>query len=103
MIACWVEGTWGSFFSHFNGPPTRNKRFRLRRPVRVGILEPQTVPAELLADPIRARTYLANLVLAARRPLGLPDLPPITVGQQDEDAEPTASNAAVAHDKPDLV
>ncbi|MFO0852348.1 MAG: lysophospholipid acyltransferase family protein [Gemmataceae bacterium] len=100
VIACWVEGTWGSFFSHFNGPPTRNKRFHLRRPVRVGVLEPRTVPAEVLGDPLRARAFLANWVLEARRPLGLPDLPPVTVGQQDEDAE-DADNAAVASDKPD--
>jgi 1-acyl-sn-glycerol-3-phosphate acyltransferase len=84
VVPCWVEGTWGSYFSHMHGPPTTNKKLRPRRPVWVGVLEPRRIPPEVLEDPIRGRAYLARLVVAARRPLGLPEV----VVPDDPDANP---------------
>jgi 1-acyl-sn-glycerol-3-phosphate acyltransferase len=90
VVACWLEGVWGCYFSYAGGPPTKNKRFDLRRPIRVGVSEPEVIPAEVLADPMRTRIYLMNRVLAARQHLGLPDVPPVELespGHRDEPEE----------------
>ena len=79
VLSLWIEGTWGSYFSHFNGPPTTNKPRDFRRPVAVGVSGPEVLPAELLASHIRTRFYLMNRVLAARAHLGLPDVPAVEV------------------------
>ena len=34
VVVCWIEGNWGSFFSYFNGSPTKNKRFDFWRHYR---------------------------------------------------------------------
>lgn len=75
VIACWIEGGWGSFVSYKNGPPTKNKPLDIRRPIRIGISEPVFVPAEVLADHWQTRRYLMAAVLRARTHLGLPELP----------------------------
>jgi 1-acyl-sn-glycerol-3-phosphate acyltransferase len=75
VIACWIEGTWGSYFSHQNGPPMSGKPFDFRRPVTVGASEPVIVPPEILADPWQTRFHLMNEVSEARRHLGLTPLP----------------------------
>ena len=74
VIACWIEGTWGSYFSHKNGPPKSGKPFDFRRPVTIGTSEPAFVPSEILADPWQTRFYLMNAVSDARRHLGLAPL-----------------------------
>jgi len=79
VLALWIEGTWGSYFSHFNGPPTTNKPRDFRRPVFVGVSGPEVLPAELLASHIRTRFTLMNRVLAARAHVGLPAVPPVEV------------------------
>ena len=84
VYACWIEGGWGSYMSYFNGPPTKNKKKDVRRPIGVGISSPITVPPELLADHLSTRIYLMNLVLAARSHLGLPPLPPFELAGRDE-------------------
>lgn len=76
VVACWIEGGWGSFASYYNGPPTKNKRPDFRRPITVAVAEPEVVPAEVLADPMRTRVYLMNRVSAARAYAGLEPLPP---------------------------
>jgi 1-acyl-sn-glycerol-3-phosphate acyltransferase len=76
VYACWIEGGWGSFMSYFNGPPTKNKAKKdVRRPLGIGISAPITIPREELAEHLRTRIHLMNLVLAAREHLGLPPLP----------------------------
>lgn len=75
VIACWIEGTWGSYFSHQNGPPMTGKPFDFRRPVTVGASEPVIVSPEILADPWQTRFHLMNEVSDARRHLGLMPLP----------------------------
>ena len=49
----------------------------------VGVSAPERVPAEILADHIATRFHLMNLVLGARRHLGLPDLPAVAVPTRD--------------------
>jgi 1-acyl-sn-glycerol-3-phosphate acyltransferase len=72
LVVCWIEGGWGSYFSYFNGPPTRNKRFDLRHPVTIAIAAPQQLPAKLLDDQMETRHYLMRECLRMREALGLP-------------------------------
>lgn len=76
VVSCWIEGGWGSYFSFYNGPPTRNKRPDFRYPITVSVAEPEIVPAEVLADHMATRLFLMERVQAARRLLGLPDCEP---------------------------
>jgi 1-acyl-sn-glycerol-3-phosphate acyltransferase len=88
VYTCWIEGAWGSYMSYFNGPPTKNKKKDLRRPIGIGVSAPVTIPAEVLADHLPTRIYLMNLVLAARAHLGLPALPPFELpAKEDADEE----------------
>jgi 1-acyl-sn-glycerol-3-phosphate acyltransferase len=74
VFACWIEGSWGSFFSHRGGPPTKGKRFDFWRPIRIGIVGPIKLDAAMLADHMATRMYLMQQVAAARAPLGLEPL-----------------------------
>jgi len=76
VFACWIEGGWGSYMSYFNGPPTRNKKKDVRRPIGVAISAPVMVPPEPLADHLPTRLRLMNLVLTARAHLDLPAIAP---------------------------
>jgi 1-acyl-sn-glycerol-3-phosphate acyltransferase len=79
VVAAWIEGTWGSYFSHFNGPPTKNKRFDFRHKVCVSLADPVTIPPEVLQNHLVTRIHLMNLVAAARLHQGLPSLPLATL------------------------
>jgi 1-acyl-sn-glycerol-3-phosphate acyltransferase len=74
VVACWIEGGWGSWSSFWNGPPFKNKRFDIRRPINIGVSVPVVVDKELLNDPMRTREHLKQMVLDARRHLGLPPI-----------------------------
>lgn len=87
VVACWVEGGWGAWCSYFNGPPTKNKRMDFRRRMVVGLSEPETVPAEILADQMRTRIHLMNRVAAVRPSLGLPALPIVELPTKDDESE----------------
>ncbi len=92
VFATWIEGGWGSYTSHANGPPTTNKRPDFRRPLDIGMSAAVTVAPEVLEDHLRARTHLMNLVGAARAHLGLDPLPPFELPAKADDAadEPDA-------------
>jgi 1-acyl-sn-glycerol-3-phosphate acyltransferase len=75
VIAAWIEGGWGSFFSYQGGPPIKGKRPDFRRPIDVGYAEPFTVPKDLLDDHWATRFYLMNKVGAARALVGQPRIP----------------------------
>jgi 1-acyl-sn-glycerol-3-phosphate acyltransferase len=87
VVACWIEGNWGSYTSYRNGPPTKNKKLDIRRPIDVGLSAPEVVPADVLADHLPARVYLMNRVLEARKHLGLSPVPPVELPTRDEPAE----------------
>lgn len=86
IFACWIEGSWGSFMSYFNGLPTKNKKKDVRRPIGIGMSAPITIPPEELEEHLRTRIHLMNVVLAAREHLGLPPVPPFELAAK-EDAE----------------
>jgi 1-acyl-sn-glycerol-3-phosphate acyltransferase len=71
VVVCWIEGGWGSYFSYFNGLPTKNKRFDWWRRIDVAVSPPQQLAAELLGDQRATRRYLMQACLEARRHLGL--------------------------------
>jgi 1-acyl-sn-glycerol-3-phosphate acyltransferase len=71
VVVCWIEGGWGSFASYWNGPPLQNKLPDWRRWIGVAIAEPETLPAEVLADGRATRAYLMRACLECRRHLGL--------------------------------
>jgi 1-acyl-sn-glycerol-3-phosphate acyltransferase len=75
VVACWVEGGWGSKFSYRNGPPTVNKPMDVRRKIDVGVSAAEAVPADVLADQMATRLHLMNRVSAMRAALGLSPLP----------------------------
>jgi 1-acyl-sn-glycerol-3-phosphate acyltransferase len=67
VIPCWIEGGWGSYFSYYNGPPTKNKPFDWKRTITFAFGEPEVVPPDILADHRKTREYLRNAVLALRQ------------------------------------
>jgi 1-acyl-sn-glycerol-3-phosphate acyltransferase len=74
VVACWIEGGWGSWSSFWNGPPFKGKRLDLRRPINVGVSAPVVLDAETLADQLRTRELLKQMVIDARKHLGLPPI-----------------------------
>jgi 1-acyl-sn-glycerol-3-phosphate acyltransferase len=89
VVACWIEGGWGSFTSYCGGPPTVNKHLDRRRPIAIGIQPPQVLDQALFASRHRTREYLMRACLAARRCLGLEPLPlaPPLTNQPDSNAQ----------------
>ena len=85
IVSCWIEGSWGCYFSHYNGPPTKNKKFDFRRPIQVGVSSPITIPPLLLTDHLVTRIYLMNCVLNARTHLGLPEVPRVEILTKEEE------------------
>jgi 1-acyl-sn-glycerol-3-phosphate acyltransferase len=71
IIPCWIEGNWGSYFSHRSGPPMKNKRFDLRRRIDVVVGEPITIDKAQLEDQRGMRLFLMQECLRLRELLGL--------------------------------
>ncbi len=72
VLACWIEGGWGSFTSYCNGPPLRGKRLDWRRRIDIALETPRILDAVILADQHATRHYLMRTCLECRRYLGLP-------------------------------
>jgi 1-acyl-sn-glycerol-3-phosphate acyltransferase len=91
VVACWIEGGWGSFFSYQGGPPAKNKRPDWWRRIDVAYDEPRPIDPAVLADQHATRAHLRRAVLDCRRYLGLPV--PGEGDQKDtgdaDDADPT--------------
>lgn len=85
VFAAWIEGGWGSYTSHRDGPPVRGKKPDVRRRVGVGMSAAVAVPADVLDEHLRTRTHLMNLVSAARAHVGLDPLPPFELPTKAED------------------
>jgi 1-acyl-sn-glycerol-3-phosphate acyltransferase len=81
VFACWIEGNWGSFFSHRGGPPTKGKRIDFWKHIDIGIVGPVAIDPAMLADHMATRLFLMHQVAAAREPLGLP---PVELPMSDE-------------------
>jgi 1-acyl-sn-glycerol-3-phosphate acyltransferase len=71
VVVCWIEGGWGSFFSYYKGPPTKNKPFDIRHPIGVAVGAPHVLDKAVLADHLQTRQYLMEQCAAARTYLGL--------------------------------
>jgi 1-acyl-sn-glycerol-3-phosphate acyltransferase len=71
IVVCWIEGGWRSYFSYYNGPPTRNKPMDLRRPIQIAVGVPQWLAPDVLADQRTTRLALMRECLQMRRYLGL--------------------------------
>jgi 1-acyl-sn-glycerol-3-phosphate acyltransferase len=71
VVACWIEGGWGSYLSYKGGPPFKNKRLDFWRRIDVAVGEPQPLDPALLADQRATRAYLMQLCLDCRKYLGL--------------------------------
>ncbi len=84
VVACWIEGGWGSYFSFKNGSPTKNKPKEFRRLISIGYSAPIAVPPDVLADHLATRLYLMNRVNEARTHLGLDLLPEATLPKRGE-------------------
>jgi 1-acyl-sn-glycerol-3-phosphate acyltransferase len=74
VVVCWIERSWGCYFSYFNGPPTRNKRMDFARPIDIGVGPAQYLDPAILADQRGTRIYLMQACLESRRYLGLEPL-----------------------------
>ncbi len=74
VVACWIEGGWGSWASFRGGPPFKGKRPDFRLPIDIGVSAPVVLDAETVADQRRTREVLRQMVLDARRHLGLPSV-----------------------------
>jgi 1-acyl-sn-glycerol-3-phosphate acyltransferase len=85
VFCCWIEGAWGSYTSHFDGPPTKNKRRDFRRPITVAVSPPIRVDRAMLAHHLATRLFLMNRMLDARQSLGLPEAPPFEVPAVNDD------------------
>ncbi len=92
VILCWIEGGWGSFFSYYNGLPTKNKRFDFWRHIDIAMEAPRTIDLALLDDPRAVRKHLMQACLNARRHLGLEplalELTAETEGMEEEEKMP---------------
>jgi acyl-[acyl-carrier-protein]-phospholipid O-acyltransferase / long-chain-fatty-acid--[acyl-carrier-protein] ligase len=66
VVACWIEGSWGSFWSHRHGPVGRNKPFDILRKITIAVGKPEILPPDLLADGPKTRHYLREKVLVMR-------------------------------------
>lgn len=82
VVVCWIDGGWGSYLSYCNGPPSKNKRIDILRPIGIGVGAPQVLSAEILADHRTTRLYLMQQCAEARKYLGLE---PLATPQTDEE------------------
>jgi 1-acyl-sn-glycerol-3-phosphate acyltransferase len=88
VVACWIEGGWGSYFSYFGGPPLTKKKWDFWRRIDVAVSVPTVLDTTILADHRTTRTYLMEACLNARRCLGL-ETP---MSQPEFEEEPVAKN-----------
>src|SRR5439155_21312745 len=71
VVLCWIEGNWKSFFSYFQGPPTKNKRLDFWRRIDVAVGQAERLDPAVLTDHRTTRTYLEQRCREMRGVLGL--------------------------------
>jgi len=72
VLACWIEGGWGSFTSYFNGPPLRGKWPDWFHRIDIAFETPRVLDPVILADQQATRQYLMQMCLKCHRYLSLP-------------------------------
>lgn len=90
VACCWIEGAWGSYSSHWNGPPGKNKPREGVRTISIGMSEPVVIPKEVLDHHLKTRIHLMNEVSKARAHLGLEPLPTFDLPAKDDEPEQPA-------------
>jgi 1-acyl-sn-glycerol-3-phosphate acyltransferase len=97
VVAFWIEGGWGSWWSHRYAPVFKGKPFDLLRKITIAVAEPEILSAEMLADHRRTRHYLKEKVLALRgyvpnaEPAGAP---PVKVQNAHEEEQEDGERGA---------
>ena len=88
VVACWIEGGWGSYMSYKGGLPTKNKKLDWWWPVAISVDAPQLLDPKLLDDLRTTRIWLRQACLNARRHLGL-EVPQLrtSAGEEEEEKE----------------
>src|SRR6202023_2058801 len=94
VIACWIEGGWGSYFSYYGGRPMTNKRIDWWRRIDVALQDPEVLDPNILDDQRGTRSFLQSRCVDARKYLGLA---PLTSAEEEERAG--AGEDGAAHDK----
>jgi 1-acyl-sn-glycerol-3-phosphate acyltransferase len=84
VLVCWIEGGWGSYFSYFQGLPTKNKRLDFWRRIDVAVAPPRLLDASVLANHRATRHHLMQACLEARQYLGLEPLKRDQTKQDDD-------------------
>jgi 1-acyl-sn-glycerol-3-phosphate acyltransferase len=92
VVACWVEGGWGSYTSYCGGPPTVHKRLDWWRRIDIAVGSPQVLDPHILQDQRATRSYLMRACLEQRRHLGL-EVGPAAEAEPDEDGEAVSGTA----------
>jgi 1-acyl-sn-glycerol-3-phosphate acyltransferase len=99
VVACWIEGGWGSYTSYYGGPPTVHKRLDWWRSIDIAVGAPQMLDPALLDDQRATRNYLMHACLDQRRWLGLEvkaaagaEMP--STESDEEDEEPSGAATA---------
>jgi len=70
LIACWIEGNWGSSTSYYNGPPFKGKPLDWWKRIEIGVAPAERLSAELLKDQRATRHHLMDACLKARQYIG---------------------------------
>lgn len=90
VVCCWIEGAWGSYSSHWNGPPGKNKPKEGVHAISIGMSEPIVIPKDVLGHHLKTRIHLMNEVSKARAHLGLEPLPTFDLPAKDDEPEQPA-------------
>jgi 1-acyl-sn-glycerol-3-phosphate acyltransferase len=69
VVPCWIDGNWGSFFSHWHGPPMKNKPPDFWRRITVLMAPPLLVPPAVLEEHQQTRQYLMDAVAELQKAL----------------------------------
>jgi 1-acyl-sn-glycerol-3-phosphate acyltransferase len=87
VFACWIDGNWGSYVSYKDGPPIKNKKIDIWRPIRIAVAAPRVLDAQTLETHWPTRFTLMNAVLEARAQLGLPPIDPFKMVESEEEEQ----------------